>query len=186
MNLEFLDPSDMQRRAIADVVGRPELAGDKGKAPYYGEDEESYRFQTAVLESLKTMNTSLRGGQDSIPTFLDIATHTDPSLHGTIDGDPPRKKFSPMVERILRILRVGHALYTKVKNFIGTVVANNWGYTAIFFILLFLLMLYPLIDLIWYLIMRAVIALAITLLIRVAHGYCTKLLKRKDSQVTAM
>lgn len=143
-----------------DMKRRPgEEDKEKGKIPDYGE-EETISFQQSIINSLQEMSEAVGGEQNHA-----------------------RRDFSPVVRRILSVLRMTYAFYLKTKDFLTQLVSNNWGYSAFFFILLFLLMLYPLVDLLWYLLVRAIISLAITLIVRGIHFYCAKLLAKRERTI---
>jgi len=194
----------MQRISTTNTVGGdPELAGEKGKAPYYGDEEESYAFQQSVLDSLQHVGSKVHDKVSSVPMFSSAtgqvvvplmslaasATIGQGQVSGQItpgeegrEGAPSsgRRKFSPVVERILAVLRAVYSIYMRSKTFLTRVITINWGYSILFFMILFLLMLYPLINILWYLVIRTIVALSITLIIRGLHGYCVKLLARKS------
>ena len=91
-----------------------------------------------------------------------------------------RRSFSAFVRIILKILRILYAAYVTTRTFLETTISENPRYSIFFFVLLTLLMLFPLIDLLWYLIIRATIALVITLTVRWIHTYCGRKIRRSD------
>jgi hypothetical protein len=164
--------------------GDLEISGGKGEPYHYGEEEESYTFQQTVLNGIEQFNKRIKGeGASPLFGFMSIDLSAEEGVSGVsgVSGTSSlrRKKFSPVVRCILKVLRTGYALYMKSKTFLTQVVSKNWGYSALFFFLLFVFMLYPLFDLLWYLVIRATIALCITLFVSVAHKRCVKLLERK-------
>jgi hypothetical protein len=78
---------------------------------------------------------------------------------------PPHRwsRFSPHVRAVLTLLIWMRLAYFHIRAHIEAIITAHLGYSMLFFIVFTLLMIYPLMELMWYLAVRAALSLLIVL-----------------------
>lgn len=183
MQFNFIENKEMQRR----VQSEDTIETTKQNthiSNIYENNEDYIGFEDSLVKGIGYMDNIITGGkftslsQEYEDDSQGVEMNSTQDINNT---GKKRRKFSPIVQKILSLLRTLYNIYISVTLYLKTVISNNIGYSILFFFIFFVLMIYPIMHLILYLIFRGLLALFLTFVIRFIHKYVKKIISRKDS-----